>query len=593
MFFVKFFWFKKLWKRSRRIALFAMSGILCLSLIPCQPAVSIKEFDIETVKQVEDGMISDIAKKDIRKRAYDAYKMQYEDGIRIDKEYMDLESGFSEFPETAMIDLTMRDVDVASILRILAKEGGMNIVIDESVMGFISAELKNISLNDAMQIILTSEELEARVAKNTVFVASRPSMAKKGLNRRYIKTYKLNNSNAVYIASILRTSIFNKGYKVNESSAEADALPAIPAAPGTAGTETSPAAAGSSTGQSTLLGANTIKGKVETLQPSENFGDAGKLASTIKVQHYTAQTSDIQVDNNDGGAIVIPDTRTNSLLVAGLKRDILLAEEAIRYLDKPLKQVSIEVSLIELKNVRSKDLGVSTTIQGGKTSGGFNAVSGTFANDYGFSSIANQTGITVSTINSLADEVAFKINALIEEEEAKLLANPKIVAVNGSESLIKITEQVVSTVETTITDTAITYDAELADVGIVLNILPKIGNNGYITMRIRPSITSALPQQFIGEFATGGGGTDAAIKVTPISTREVILQDVRVKSGETLAIAGLTQENEVLNSGKIPFLGDLPLIGKLFSDNEFDHEKTELIILIRPIIIEDIAYSDL
>ncbi len=126
------------------------------------------------------------------------------------------------------------------------------------------------------------------------------------------------------------------------------------------------------------------------------------------------------------------------MLVAGLKRDLLLAEESIKYLDKPLKQVSIEVSLIELSKDNSKDLGLYTTMQGGKVSGGFNAVSGEFTN-YDFSSLASQSGISLNTISSMADEVAMKLKALITNEEAKLLANPKVIALNGSEALIKIT----------------------------------------------------------------------------------------------------------------------------------------------------------
>ena len=479
----------------------------------------------------------------------------------------------------------VKNIDVASILRIIAKEGGMNIVIDESVMGNITAELKNISLNQAMQIILTSEELEVRVSDNTIFVASRPAMAKKGLNRRYIKTFKLNNANAVYVAGILRASIFNKGYKVKDS-VQGTALQAVPAPPGTQVDGTQNNATGTSTGQSQLIDSQTIKGKVEQLVSGENFGDAGQLASKIKVQHYTAKTGDIAIANNDGGAIVIPDTRTNSLLVAGLKNDIFLAEEAVKYLDKPLKQVSIKVSLIELTKTDTKNLGFTTTMQGGKMSGGFNSVSGEFP-QYNFSSLANQTGITLNTIGHMNDEIGLKLNNLLKNEQAKLLANPQIIALDGSESLIKITDQVVSKVKTTITDTAVTYDSEMADVGIVLNILPKIGDDGNVTMRIRPSITSALPEQLIGEFQSGG----AAIKITPISTREVILQDVRVHSGETLAIAGLTKDKDSKTVGKIPILGYIPVVGKLFSNTDYEHTKNELIILITPTIIDDIAYN--
>lgn len=256
--------------RIYRILLFTFVFTLSFTIIPSMPAFSIQEtpeeIGVDTVKKVKDGVISEMAKQDLRRRLNQHLKQQKEDGIRIDKEFIGLESGFDGFSEDAMIDLTLRDVDVASILRIIAKEGGMNFVIDESVMGFISAELKNISLNEAMQTILTSEELEARVTNNTIFVASRPAMAKKGLNRRFIKTFKLNNSNAVYIASILRASVFNKGYKVKDPVA-GTALQAIPASTdGVSRNEMSNGA--SSTGQSSLIDAKTIKGKVERLQPS-------------------------------------------------------------------------------------------------------------------------------------------------------------------------------------------------------------------------------------------------------------------------------------------------------------------------------------
>jgi len=554
---------------------------LYLAFVLSYPAYSIKEAapaEITTVKTIKEGSISDMAKENIVQKLQSRMNSSLQ--TRIDREILELEGGFDAFPEEARIDLTLKDVDVASILRIVAKEGGMNIVIDESVMGFISAELKDISLNEAMQTILVSEELEARVSNNTIFVASRPVMAKRGLNRRFIKTFKLNNSDAVYISDILRASIFNKGYKVKQDDAVGgSALAALPAAPGIAQTEEE----GSSTGKSDLINSKIIKGKVETLQASEGFGNAGELASNIKIQHAVAKTGDIQVDNNDGGAIVIPDTRTNSILVAGLKKDILLAEEAIKYLDKPLRQVAIEVSLLELKKDDSKDLGISANMQGGKTSGGFNTPASTFTGLSEFASSANQSGIMLNTVGSLADEVAVKLNAMIYNEEAKLLANPTIVALSGSESIIKITEQIVNKVDTTISDGVTTYSVDLADVGIVLNILPKIGDDNSITMRIRPSITNSLPIQTIGSV----GGTN--IEITPISTREVILQDVRVKSGDTLSIAGLLKEKDTDKVGKVPLFGSIPVIGRLFSNTEFDHEKTELIILITPTIIEDIA----
>lgn len=501
---------------------------------------------------------------------------------------LSLATRFDVFPESATIDLTLRDVEIASILRIIAKEGGKNIVIDESVQGTISAELKKISLNEAMQSILTSEELEARVEGNTIFVASRPTMAKKGLNRKFIKAFRLNNSNAVEIAKILEASIFNKGYKVNDTSASAaggSAMQAVTTQQQPTGIQ--PAVnnqqnGSTSTGQSSIVQTKTIKGKVETLEAGSGSNDSAAPASEIKLQAVKASTQDITIDNNDGGAIVIPDTRTNSILVSGLKEDIALAEETIKYLDKPLKQVSIEVSLVELSKNKAKDLGLSGGMGSNHVYGNFN-----HQNAYNLTEFANSSQLVLDSVRNIDDVVGngfnLRLKALLQTEDARVLTNPNILALDGSESMIKITDRIVSSMEVTVDDGTITYKPILEDIGIVLNILPKISDDGNVTMRVRPSVTSPVgaPVRF---------GDDGAF-VTLVSTREILLQDVRVKSGDTLAIGGIIKEKEIDSIGKIPVAGDLPLFGSLFKNKTHKHDKTELVILITPKIVDDISYN--
>jgi type II secretory pathway component GspD/PulD (secretin) len=498
---------------------------------------------------------------------------------------LSLSREFKAFPESSKIDLILRDIDVASVLRIIAKEGNKNIVLDDSVQGFINADLKKVSLNEAMKIILTSQELEYRTEGNTIFVASRPAMAKKGLNRKFIKAFKLNNSNAVDVAKILEASIFNKGYIVTENSASSGtAMQAVANQTGTSATgQGAQTPAGSSVGQSSLIDSKTIRGKVETLDPGSSFNDASKLASQIKIQNRIPTVQDIEVNNNDGGAIVIPDMRTNSILIAGLQEDILIAQEIIKQLDKALPQVSIDVSLIELTKTKDNDLGLLFGGQSNYYTGGFNSLTGSSTANAGMTTLANQAGFMYSTVTDYTNELSVKLNALIKTNKAKILANPTVLALDGSESLVKITDQIISRMVTTVeaqTNT-ITYTPELSDIGIVLNILPKVGDDGFVTLRVRPSITTFLSEQTLG---TNG-------YANLISTREVILQDARIKSGETLAIAGLLKETDIENISKIPFAGDLPVFGKLFRNKTQDHVKSEIVILITPKIVDDIAYN--
>lgn len=559
----------KLIKNKKIIALTAVWVLSAAILVNQIPAQAI---DTPSVSPAKNAAIDVI--KDLRSKTNNS-----------SSKMLSLATRFDVFPEAATIDLTLRDVEIASILRIIAKEGGKNIVIDESVQGTISAELKKISLNEAMQSILTSEELEARIEGNTIFVASRPTMAKKGLNRKFIKAFRLNNSNAVEIAKILEASIFNKGYKVNDTSGSAPAggtaMQAVTTQQQPTGVQ--PAVnnqqnSSTSTGQSSIVQTKTIKGKVETLEAGSGSNDSAAPASEIKLQTVKASTQDITIDNNDGGAIVIPDTRTNSILVSGLKEDIALAEETIKYLDKPLKQVSIEVSLVELSKNKAKDLGLSGGAGSSHVFTNFN-----YQNQYNLTDFGNSSQFVLDTVRDLQSGFDLRLKALLQTEDAKVLTNPNILALDGSESMIKITDRIVSSMEVTVDDGTITYKPILEDIGIVLNILPKISDDGNVTMRVRPSVTSPVgaPVKF---------GDDGAF-VTLVSTREILLQDVRVKSGDTLAIGGIIKEKEIDSIGKIPVAGDLPLFGALFKNKTHKHDKTELVILITPKIVDDISYN--
>ena len=526
--------------------------------------------------------------------------------INQESKMINLESGFNAFPKTSLINLTLQDIDLPSVLRVLAKKGGKNIIIDESVKGTVNAELKNVSLNEAMQTILASKELEARVEGNTVFIASRASMAKKGLNRKYIKAFKLNNSNAVDVAKLLEASIFNKGYAVDDkpqanlpnlqsvSNVQSPYSPmATPQSSGYS-TQNLPqnlpnlSSSGTTTGQSKLVATKTIRGQVEAMDPGAGFNDAGSLASIIKIQNTTSTIQNIDISNNDGGAVVIPDTRTNSVLVAGLKEDILLAEKAIACIDKPLPQVSMEVSLIELTKEDNNNIGLGISGHVGLLGSGYNTAADSAGNipseAAGMLTGANNAAFAFSTVRNISDNVALKLNTMISTNKAKLLANPTVISLDGSESLVKITDQIVSkmTVTSQANTGTVVYTPELSDIGIVLNITPKVGEDGYITMKVRPSITT-----FLKNVTFGSNGY-----ANLISTREVILQNTRVKSGETLAIAGLLKESDIQQISKLPLAGDLPIFGKLFRNSTTDHTKSEIIILITPKIIGDIATNN-
>ena len=148
----------KLLKNRKTQFLCLAISLISLCLINA-PAFSLdKPANIKSLKEINDNTISGLARKDLNPSPASLSFFNKDSGL------INLESDIKFFPENLTIDMTLRDVDVASILRIIAREGHKNVIIDQSVMGNISAELKKISLNQAMQVILTSQELEARLS---------------------------------------------------------------------------------------------------------------------------------------------------------------------------------------------------------------------------------------------------------------------------------------------------------------------------------------------------------------------------------------------------------------------------------------------
>ena len=121
-----------------------------------------------------------------------------------------------------------------------------------------------------------------------------------------------------------------------------------------------------------------------------------------------------------------------------------------------------------------------------------------------------------------------------------------------------------------------------SDLGIKVALTPFISPEGYVTLNIRPDYATIADQVY----ATGETGA-RELAATLLSRRNLDLKNVRIKDGETLVIGGMIQEVETKSVNKIPFLGDLPLIGSAFRSSSTTKQKSELVIMITPKILTD------
>ena len=188
--------------------------------------------------------------------------------------------------------------------------------------------------------------------------------------------------------------------------------------------------------------------------------------------------------------------------------------------------------------------------------------------------------------------LAWTLTYLIENGKGRLLSNPKLMVTNGKKSIINLTADYIKSTDEEILTSGIgtgvagvsrTYEIG-DDAGISVELTPFISPDGYVTINLKPNYATVQPN---GTIETTGNDGNSIIAATLLQRRNLELSNIRVKDGETLVLGGLIQENESKRIVKVPFLGDLPLVGPIFRSTTTSNEKQELVIMITPRIIKD------
>lgn len=268
------------------------------------------------------------------------------------------------------------------------------------------------------------------------------------------------------------------------------------------------------------------------------------------------------------------DYRTNSLIVTDVAGSFAKIEEVIAKLDVPLPQVMIEVEVIETKLDTIDKLGIEW---GNASTGELASVAGAKRNStYPFTRdvYVNDTtdGSFVSFGYVSAENLKATLALLHSDTNTKILARPKILALTNETATIEIVSDTSIGSQTTTTSAEGTSQsvtaAERATTGISLEVTPYINSLDEITMLVEPEITDTT--------------TSSALSGTLDTQKRSAKTAVSVKDGETIIIGGLikTYERKILS--KVPFLGDMPLLGYLFRKYNDTGNDQELVVFITP-----------
>ena len=282
--------------------------------------------------------------------------------------------------------------------------------------------------------------------------------------------------------------------------------------------------------------------------------DALKTYETFKLKHIEPETMAKQLGIVAGDGGIVYDNEAHTLVVKGSRSVLKRAREAIDRLDVAQKQVNIKATVIELTKSKAREMGLSylSDVWTKNTAiGGYNG--------FAFSVL----GYHQETIGS-----------------GNVLARPNLTVFDGRKASLLMGDKVpvfTSTSDSTETDSDTSLSVEYKEVGVKLEVVPRINENDKetITMVIKPTVST------ISQWVESGNN-----KAPQISERSVETT-VRVKSGETILIGGLLKEEEVKNIKAIPFLSKLPFLGELFKTRSIDKKNSEVVLAITPNIIYD------
>jgi type IV pilus assembly protein PilQ len=277
----------------------------------------------------------------------------------------------------------------------------------------------------------------------------------------------------------------------------------------------------------------------------------------------------------------------NGIMVTGTQDVVEEIELFIDEIDYPTPQILIEALVVDFERTNLNELGIQfgRGVEDSDEGDSFFAFGEDGLEAEGYGSTANRYEgfldpltdlFGIRQIGRLPDDFYIKIQALAAEGLADIRSRPQISTLNGHPASLSIgtTQYYILKSETPILSSPSqvivqeTERFEKIEANVSLEIIPWVSASGEVTTEIRP------------EFSTPVGSFDPAVPPT-INTR-VLESTVRLRDGETIILGGLIQDSEIVNHNKIPILGSIPLLGRLFRSTSKNKRKSELVIYLTP-----------
>ncbi len=478
---------------------------------------------VDTMKQGNDGRMVIEPQGSWEQSAYQADKKFIIDVRPVVEDPNKLVKGAKPGYAGDKLSLNFQNIEVRSVLQVIADFTGLNIVASDTVTGNLTLRLKDVPWDQALDIIMQNKGLSMRKVGNVITVAPAEEVAAKD-------KAALEATRSLEEIGPLVTEAFKLNYQKAEDV-------------------------------SSFLMGRMAGGGV-------GVGVGGQNRSILSLR---------------GSAVSEP--RTNTLFIQDTAKKLEEIQEIINQIDIPVRQVMIESRLVVADEKFGKSLGARFGIQSAGTPGQGNVNIGGTLTDPG--DIASGTGGSTSGLNTNlpvtatgAGSLAFslfrlpaglllnlELTALETDNRGKIVSSPRVTTANQQKAKIAQGTEIPYQQAAASGATAVAFkEAELS-----LEVTPQITPDNKIIMDLE------VKKESVGEVFNG---------VPSINTQNVTTQ-VLVSNGETAVLGGIYEQTERNQVEKVPFFGDIPVIGNAFKRRTRQDDKTELLIFITPKIMDE------
>ena len=433
------------------------------------------------------------------------------------------------------LSLNFQNVEVRSVLQVIADFTGMNIVASDTVTGNLTLRLKDVPWDQALDLILQTKGLDKRQNGNVVWIAPKDELLTKE------KLEYESKSQIVDLEPMVTEYISLNYMRADEAQ--------------------------------TMLYGNAAGAFLNSAGSAVNCSaQAQGLGGGAVVQSLQqGKESDQKILTKRGRATY--ELKTNTLIITDTARKILEIRELLARIDVPARQVMIEARVVVATDGWSRDLGARLSFSAASNLGQKKILGGPLeVSGAGGGPLNGASNFVFSLLNIANGNVLdLELRALEADDRGKVISNPRVVTSNQKPAVILSGTQI----------PFITPPAQLGGVATVtfkdaflcLLVDPQILNNDSIILTVEVQKDAVRNIADIGD--------NPAIDTKRIKTQ------VRVNNGETLVLGGIYDGNENTSISKVPFLGDVPVFGNLFKTTRKENSKTELIIFITPRIIDE------